>query len=611
MSANAADPSAVERPEGLADHPAPAAYVSDLLVDLLTELGCRYLPLNPGSSFRGLHDSVVNHGANARPQLLLCLHEEIAVAVAHGYAKATGQVGFAAVHDLVGLMHASMAVYDAWCDRVPLVLLGGGGPLDATRRRPVDWLHSATSQAELIRQYTKYDDEPTSAQALVDGITRARQIAATQPTGPTYVTLDADLQEAALVDPVALPDLARHRPPGPVAAAGGEIARAVDLLAEASFPVIVAGGVGLHADATAPLVRLAEMLGAACVDDRNTVVFPTAHPQNLTGDASVLQEADVILAVDVRDVAAALGRGRDRSRSATEVGATAGPEIIDLSLNQLAVRSWSHAGGAPVPTDVALLADPRHGVDQLLDALSRSSSVRDRLRPHERDGDLLDTWAERRLRLGQRHDQLLAAQRRAARARWDDTPISPARLVAEVWEAVRERPWLLALRNTRTWPHGIWQFDGGGQYLGHSGGGGVGYGPGAMVGAALAARDRGQLAVAIIGDGDLLMAPGALWTAVHYEIGLLVVVNNNRSFYNDEQHQVQVAEQRGRPVANAWIGMRLTDPAVDLAAMARSYGALAEGPITDPTALPGALARALGAVDDGQVALLDVHTAPT
>ena len=542
---------------------------------------------------------MVNHGGNARPQLLLCLHEEIAVAVAHGYAKATGQVGFAAVHDLVGLMHASMAVYDAWCDRVPLVLLGGGGPLDATRRRPVDWLHSATSQAELIRQYTKWDDEPTSAGALLGGVTRAQQIAATEPTGPTYVTLDADLQERDLADPVALPDLARHRPPGPVAAADGEIERAVELLASASAPVILAGGVGLHADATAPLVGFAEMIGAACVDDRNFVVFPTAHPQNLTGDPSVLREADVVLAVDVRDIAAALGRGRNRSRSGTQAARAAGPAVIDLSLNQLALRSWSHAGGAPIPTDVALLADPRHGVDQLLAAVSRRLS------------DQPDTGAGRRVALGQRHDQLLAGQRRDAQARWDDTPISPARLVTEVWEAVRERPWLLALRNTRTWPHGIWQFDGGGQYLGHSGGGGVGYGPGAMVGAALAARDRGQLAVAIIGDGDLLMAPGGLWTAVHYEIGLLVVVNNNRSFYNDEQHQVQVAEQRRRPVANAWIGMRLTDPAVDLAAMARSYGAWAEGPITDPAALPGALTRALEAVDDGRVALLDVHTSPS
>src|SRR6201991_4937222 len=140
---------AVEQPVGVV--PGAAAYGSDLVVDLLRALGTRYVPPNPGSSCRGLHDSLVNRGGNTDPQLLLCLHEEIAVSLAHGYAKGSGQVGVAAVHDLVGLMHASMAVYDAFCDRVPLLVLGGSGPVDPALRRPIDWAHSATTQAELVR----------------------------------------------------------------------------------------------------------------------------------------------------------------------------------------------------------------------------------------------------------------------------------------------------------------------------------------------------------------------------------------------------------------------------------------------------------------------------
>ncbi|MPZ73500.1 MAG: thiamine pyrophosphate-binding protein, partial [Nitriliruptorales bacterium] len=213
--------------------------------------------------------------------------------------------------------------------------------------------------------------------------------------------------------------------------------------------------------------------------------------------------------------------------------------------------------------------------------------------------------------IARRHKHLRQRQQRAVEAVWGQVPIAPARLVAEVWRAVRDRPWLLTLRNTRSWPEGVWRFPGAGSYLGHSGGGGVGYGPGAMVGGALAAHDRGQLGVAIIGDGDLLMAPGALWTAVHYEIPLLAVVNNNRSFYNDEEHQEAVARHRGRPPDNAWIGMRVDGPPVDLGALARSFGAWAGEPVIHPDALPGALTAALEAVDAGRVALLDVRTAAT
>src|SRR5690606_11033969 len=193
----------------------------------------------------------------------------------------------------------------------------------------------------------------------------------------------------------------------------------------------------------------------------------------------------------------------------------------------------------------------------------------------------------------QRHAELRARQRTAVQERWDETPIAVPRLVAEVWEAVKEEPWLLTLRNTRSWPEGVWDFDRGGRYLGHSGGGGVGYGPGAMLGGGLAARDRGELAVGIMGDGDLVFCPGAIWSAVHYEVPMLIVVNNNKSLYNADEHQAGGARNRGREAANSHVGTAIHTPDLDFGAIGRGHGAWADDAVTDPADLGPALRAAV------------------
>lgn len=575
----------IERPVGIA--PGPAAYGSDLVVDLLRALGTRYLPLNPGSSFRGLHDSLVNHGGNRDPQLLLCLHEEIAVSLAHGYAKGSGQVGVAAVHDLVGLMHASMAVYDAFCDRAPLLVLGGSGPVDPALRRPIDWAHSATTQAELVRDFVVWDAEPATPAAFVADVLAAHRRAASTPRGPVYVSLDAGAQEAPLPQPVPLPDLALHAPAAHLAADGASVERAVDVLLGAQRPIVTAGPMNWDPAATPVLVELVELLGAAYVEDRNGVSFPTVHPQNGTGDAGWFERADVVLAIGVPDVPGRLRR-RGRGRAS---GPAVLPAIVDVSTGHLDRRSWSNAFSTPFPRAAQLLADPLTGARQLLAAL--------RERPP-------DASARREQVVAQ-----VSAQRAARQERRDALQITPARLVAELWATVRDVPHLLCLRNTRSWPEGVWELPGAGSYLGHSGGGGVGYGPGAFVGGALAARDRGLLGVGIIGDGDLLMAAGALWTAVHYRIPGLLVVNDNGSFYNDEPHQAAVARERGRPQANSWIGMRIADPPIDIDALAASYGCWTAGTVTDPGDLAGAFAKGLAAAQEGRLAVVHVRTEPT
>jgi thiamine pyrophosphate-dependent acetolactate synthase large subunit-like protein len=581
-------PGSVERPLGVV--PGPAAYGSDLVVDLLRALGTRYVPLNPGSSFRGLHDSLVNHGGNTDPQLLLCLHEEIAVSLAHGYAKGSGQVGVAAVHDLVGLMHASMAVYDAFCDRVPLVVLGGSGPADPALRRPIDWVHSATTQAQLVRDFVAWDAEPVTPAAFVADVLAAHRRAASTPRGPTYVSLDAGVQEAALTEPVALPDLALHAPAPPPAADEASVERAVDVLLGAQRPVVTAGALNWDPAATPVLVELVELLGAAYVEDRNTVSFPTTHPQNGTADAGWLADADAVLAIGVPDVPGRLRR-RGRSRASAP---DPQPAIVDVSTGHLDQRSWTNAFATPFPRAAKLLADPLTGARQLL------AAVRERAP---------DAAARRERVVTQVRTQREWAAT-ARQERRDAHPIAPARLVAELWAAVRDVPHLLCLRNSRSWPEGVWELPGAGSYLGHSGGGGVGYGPGAFVGGALAARDRGLLGVGIVGDGDLLMAAGALWTAVHYRIPGLLVVNDNGSFYNDEPHQAAVARERGRPQTNSWIGMRIADPPVDIDALAASYGCWTAGTVTEPADLAGAFAKGLAAAHDGRLAVVHVRTEP-
>ena len=589
-------PRAVELPVGAAGSQNPE-WGSDTVVDVLRSLDVPYVPLNPGSSFRGLHDSIVNYGGNRDPQLLLCLHEEIAISLANGWAKATGRLGVAAVHDLVGLMHGSMAVYDAFCDGTPLLLLGGSGPADPAQRRPIDWIHSATTQAQLVRDFVVWDAEPVTAGGFVADTLRAAQRARSVPRGPAYVSLDAGVQESALDGPVLVPDPATWRPAPRIAPDPDRLAEAVDLLLAAERPLVAAGRVGLDAAATEPVARIVEMLGAMYVDERNFVVLPTAHEQNCTGDPTAVTDADVVLCVDVVDIPGFLrGRVRTGNREAAVPAAPiAQRRLIDLSHGDLALRAWSNFSSQPVHRDVQLLADPLLGLRQLADALA----------------DRVDQTAARRCRetVAARVRALRAAQQRALQECWSDRPIAQGRLVAEVWAAVEDLDPLLCLRNTRSWMEGVWQFPGAGSFLGTSTGGGVGYGPGAIVGGALAARDRGQLGVGIVGDGDLLMAAGALWTATHYEIPALVVVNDNGSFYNDEPHQAEVARHRGRPVENSWIGMRIADPPVDIAGLARSYGCFADPTVEDPDDLAAALRRAVDAATAGRTAVVHVRTA--
>jgi benzoylformate decarboxylase len=557
---------------------------SDAIAALLSELDFKYVALVPGASYRGLHDSLVNYLGNRNPQMLVCLHEEHAIAIAQGYAKVTDKPMLACVHSNVGLMHATMAIYNAWCDRMPMVILGATGPGDANARRPwIDWIHTSKDQGALVRHYTKWDDEPRSVPAALQSILRARQIALTPPFGPTYVCLDVEMQEERLESGATLPAPERYRPAQAAAAPTEAIETAADWLAQAERPLVLCGRVSRDEGDWAARVALCEAIGGIVLTDlRNSAAFPSEHPLHVVeprarpsaATIEAVSKADVILALDWLDLAGLL-----------KVCEKAGPitgRIINVSADSYIHNGWS--------MDHPIQATPDAVTRPLREAVERRNGGRQFDVPK---------WCleSTRSTIGYSEDKASP-----------DT-IGLRDFAECVSMTLRDIP-VSYTRFSLGWPGHVCRFEGPLDYLGNDGGGGVGSGPGVSVGAALALRGSGRIPVAILGDGDYLMGVNALWTAARGRIPLLVVVANNRAYHNDEVHQAHMARTRGRTVENKWIGQKIDDPAVDLVAMARAQGFTAEGAIATLDALPDALRRGVDIVRAGGCHVIEVLTIP-
>ena len=564
--------------------PSPAdrtLWGSDAIARMLQQLDLPYLALVPGASFRGLHDSLVNDLGNKRPQMLTCIHEESAIAIAHGYAKASGRMMGAVVHSNVGLLHASMAIFNAWCDRVPMLILGATGPWDAAKRRPwIDWIHTVSDQGALVRSFTKWDNQPASVPAAYDALLRAAQMSTTAPRAPVYVNLDAGLQETKLEALPPLPDPSRFGAPESPVPSPESVRRAAELLSAAASPVILAGRLNRSEESWRARVALAEKLGARVLTDIKTgSVFPTRHalhvgpPGSFLSEAAnrTLREADVVLALDWIDLAGTLKQTYGDQPIAAK--------IISASCDVLLHRGFSMEYFGLPPVDVNLLAEPDVVVPRLLEAC----------RPR-------------------RGAPPAAAAPDTPPVRTGD--VMSLRSLAEVFNATTDGLDICLTRLPLGWRGAYRDFTHPLDYLGNDGGAGVGSGPGLTVGAALALRGSGRLPIALLGDGDYLMGVTALWTAAHYGIPCLFVICNNRSFYNDEAHQERVAIIRGRPVENKWIGQRIGDPDMDLAMMAVAQGAKGIGPVTQPEQFAAAMKDGLRAVMDGEVCVIDARVLP-
>ena len=541
---------------------------------MLRELDIPYLALNPGASYRGLHDSLVNYLGNERPQMLLCLHEESAVAIAHGYAKASGRMMGVVLHSNVGLMHGTMAIFNAWCDRVPMLILGATGPWDAAKRRPwIDWIHTTSDPGARVRADPEWGHQPAAGPAAGAALLRAAQIANTAPRGPTYVNLDAALQEAKVGPLPQLPDVGRYRSPVSPLPAKELVEQAAKLLSAAKSPAILMGRFSRSEQGWKQRIALAEKLQARVfTDGKAAAAFPTDHPLHAAPPATFLEEqgrktlreADVVLALDWIDTAGTLKQ------------ADSSPKVILVSPDAHSHRGWSMDYQGLPPADVYMMCEPDAAVPLLLEAVKpRPAAVAARREP-----------------------ELKKAEAVSIRSLAD--AFNEASAGMDVCVTHLPLGWHGAYRHFRQ------PLD----YLGGNGGGGVGAGPGITVGAALALKDTGRIAVGIIGDGDFLMGVTALWTATHYRIPCLLLVANNRSFYNDEMHQERVARERGRPVENKWIGQRIDQPDIDLAMMARAQGAVGIGPVTKLDELRSSMEKAIEAVRGGAVCVVDVRVVP-
>jgi len=572
----------------------------DFMVDVFKTLDIDYLSMNCASSFRGLHEAVVNHANNTKPEILNCPHEDIAVHMAQGYAKISGKPMAMICHGVVGLQHATMAMYNAWCDRVPVIVMGGN-IVEANKRAPgAEWVHAAIDPASIVRDFVKWDDQPTSLQHFAESAVRAYKIAMTPPMGPVMLSLDAELQENPIAEAESLriPRLAKVIPPQ---ADNGALAETAKLLVAAESPVIVCDRLARTPAGVARLVELAEALQCAVVDNAGRMNFPSRHPLNQSfRRGTVIPQADVVLAIEMNDLWGTLNSFSDRivrtSRPVTKKGA----KIITLGSRDLYMKSNYQDFGRYQEVDLAIAGDGEASLPVLTDQVKR----------------LIDDG--RRSALEARGKRYAAARlamveqaKSDATIGWDSSPITTGRMCAEVYAQIRNEDWSLvgnAIRNL--WPLRLWDIKKPYQWNGGSGGAGVGYNLPASLGAALANKPHGRLTLAFGGDGDFLFNPATLWTAAHHQIPMLYIVHNNRAYHQEYMYLQAMAARRGRGVEKADIGTTIKDPNVDYATVARGMGAHGEGPIVDPNDLAPALKRALAAVKSGQPAVVDVVTDP-
>ncbi len=572
---------------------------ADFMLEVIKSLGIEYVAANPASSCRGLHESIVNYGGNTKPELLTCCHEESSVGMAHGYFKIEGKPIISMVHGTVGTQHATMAIYNAYCDRVPLIVILGNEMDAAVRRGYVEWTHTAQDPAAIIRDFTKWDDNPVSLEAFAESLVRAYKISMTPPMGPVAIIADTKLQEDRIMETdLRIPKLAMTVPPQ---ADAGAIAEVAKLLVNAENPVIVTGRMARSQNGIKLLVELAETLQAPVNDHRFRLNFPTRHP--LAGVGNV-PAADVVLGLEVEDMWGLTHRMSPSNRiemSAPRKITKDGAKVISISCMDMFQKSNYQDFGRYPEVDMAIAGDAEATLPVLIDACKRLITP-DRRR----------VLQERGAKLAQAHEQAHQRMLEQAAAGWDASPITTARISAELWVQIKNEDWSLVGEEVdfflSGWPTKLWNFEKYYQYIGGSGGSGMGYGAPSALGAALANKKYGRLTVNFQRDGDLNYAPGVLWTAAHHKIPMLNVMHNNRGYHQEVMLVTAMAARSNRDVSRAAIGTKLTDPNIDYANMAKSYGMQGIGPIADPKDIAPAIKRGIEIVKSGEPVLIDTVT---
>jgi thiamine pyrophosphate-dependent acetolactate synthase large subunit-like protein len=560
---------------------------SDFMVDVLKTLNIEYCAANPGSTFDGLHESLINYGTNpnSMPEWLTCCHEESAVGMCHGYAKIELKPMMAAIHGTVGLQHASMAIYNAYADRVPIYMIVGNHADAAARGSGVQSYHSANDMPLIVRDFVKWDDQPISLGAFAESAVRAYKIAMTPPMGPVLLVATHENQtEPNRETNLRIPHLTPTAPPQGDDEAVQQAAR---WLVDAERPLIVTQRVVRTPKAIALLVELAETLQAP-VDSQERMNFPNRHP--LAGTGGPGYQPDVVLFLEVADPTSAARAARAR-----------GAKTINISSVNLFMKSNIQDFGHYAEVDLDMGADGEATLPALTEAAKKLLTA-DRRR----------TLEDRGAKLTAAHKQARNQAVELAQYGWDASPIALNRLSAELWPLIRNEDWSLVSWQgfISGWPGRLWNFDKHYQYIGGQGGGGIGYNAPASVGAALANKKHGRLSINIQTDGDMNYAPGILWTAAHHKIPLLTIMHNNRGYHAEVMILQNRASERNRGQDRTTIGTKLWEPNINYAKMAETYGMYGEGPITEPTQLAAAFKRGIERIKRGEPALIDVVTQP-
>ena len=561
---------------------------ADFMVDVLKSMGFEYVAANPGQTFRGLHESIINYGGNKAPELITCCHEESAVGIAHGYAEVEGKPMLAIVHTTVGLQHASMAIYNAWAGRAPIYLMIGN-TLDATV--PHLMFHAAPDIASIIRDYTKWDDAPISLQHFAESAVRAYKIAMTLPREPVALVVDTELQEKPVPtggDP-HVPKLTLDTAPQADSGSVAEIAR---LLVAAENPVVIAGRVARSQTGMDHFIEFAETLQVPVIDQGGNLPMP--HPLNQAGGRALIQNADLILALEVVNLWSAVNS--DRGPLYRD-----GTKVISISVKDLYVRSNFQDLPRVADVDLAVAADPEVTLPALTEAVK-----------HLLTDDRRRAFQERGKKFADASHKAMERARNEAVYGWDSSPLSRPRIAAEVWEQIKNEDWATA--NGGSIDNGLisfqWKCDKYYRRTNSVSASGIGFRAPSAVGSALAHKKYGRLFVYAQSDGDLMFAPGVLWTAAHHSIPLLAVMHNNRAYHQEVMEIQQMAARHQRGIDRAGIGTKLENPNLDFAQIAKGMGLYSEGPISNPNDLGPAIKRALAVVKKGEPALLDVVTQP-
>lgn len=576
-------------------------YGSDIIVDLIAELGIEFVSANIGSSFRGLWDSLVNYEMPDRKiKCISVCHEEIAVALAHGFAKASQKPMIALVHDVVGLQHASMAIYNAWCDGVPILVIGAEGPLDWTKRRPwIDWIHTANIPNTLVRDYVKWDAFPTTIESAAEALVRAYNIAISKPQGPVFICLDSsNLEEEIAGNPIKnashLSGMHIQRLPhsniSPDPDALSKLAEM--LLIDAEYPLIVAGKVGREPSLVEQLVKLAELSGASVIDTGESFSFPSTHYLDVSEMDGEVEKADLIISFDSQML------GRILS-SKSKIGEASGrtlmrpdAKLVRIGLAEISPRGWSYLDLLHGEVDFSIASSNSKAIPGLI------KSCLDLIENSNKGPRLAEKIEDRGGKVRTRHNLQRKKWRDGVKSKWKDRPISTARLAYEIFEAVKSDKWTVAYGSLGGWVRKLWDMERPGCYLGISGGAGLGYGLGASIGTALAlSGQRSSLVLDLQPDGDFLYTPSALWTLAHYKLPLLLIMHNNRAYHNDAEHNKLIAKSRGRNEGKAFhVGGDINSPNVDYSKLAESFGVHGYGPIDRPEDIRDALEKALKVV---------------